>query len=71
MRIVGAILALGGTAILVGYGLYYLAMALGDLPLLVAIAIVALAAGFLLLLTSIAWERFHNSKKETFKEIDR
>jgi hypothetical protein len=77
MKMLGAVLALGGIAVLIGYSIYYLIKAIGLLsayftfPVAVKVAVPAVIAGFLLLLASIGWERYQSARKENFKEVEK
>lgn len=73
MRRIGGILLVIGLGILICWGLYwFLSSAFAWLPLPVKVAITAIAAGLILLLASLARERYRASKteKERFKEVD-
>ena len=74
MRKIGGILLAVGLGILMGWGLYwFFRLAFLELPLLVKIAIAAIAVGLIILLASLGWERYRASKeeKEKFKEVEK
>jgi hypothetical protein len=74
LRKFGGILLAVGLGILVGWGLYwFFRLAFLSLPLLVKIAIAAIAVGLIILLASLGWERYRASKeeKEKFKEVEK
>jgi len=74
LRKLGGFLLIVGLGILIGWGLYwFLSSAFVWLPLPVKIAISAIAVGLILLLTSLARERYRASReeKERFKEVEK
>ena len=74
MRKIGGILLAVGLCILVGWGLYwFFGLAFLSFPLPVKIAIVAIAVGLIILLTSLGRERYRASKeeKEKFKGVEK
>ena len=74
MRKIGGILLGIGMGILVGWGLYwFFSLAFPSLPLVVKIAIAAVAIGLIILLISLGRERYQASKKERekFKEVEK
>ena len=72
MQRFGMALLVTGAAVLVGYAAYEIVRALftEDIPLLVSIAVVVVAAGFLLLLTGIGYERWRTRRKEELNEVE-
>ena len=63
-----------GLGILVGWGLYwFFRLAFLELPLLVKIAIAAIAVGLIILLASLGRERYRASRedKERFKGVEK
>lgn len=72
MQRFGMILLVAGTAVLVGYAAYEIVKVLftEDIPLVVSIAVVVVAAGFLLLLVGIGYERWRARRKEDFDEVE-
>jgi hypothetical protein len=74
MRRIGGILLAVGLGILIGWGIYwFFGLAFLSLPLPVKIAIAAIAVGLIILLASLAWERYRASKeeKEKFREVEK
>ena len=74
MRLVGAILAVSGAVIVIGYAVYYFFTDFFTneaIPIAIRVAVPAVAVGLLLLLISIGRERYLASKKETFREIEK
>ena len=72
MQRFGMTLLVAGAAVLVGYAAYEIVRALftEDIPLVVSIAVVVVAAGFLLLLTGIGYERWRTRRKEDLNEVE-
>ena len=61
-----------GAAVLAGYAAYEIVRALfsADVPLVVSIAIVVAAAGLLLLLTGVGYERWRARSNEDLDEVE-
>ena len=72
MQRFGMALLVAGVAVLVGYAAYEIVRALftDDIPLVVSIAVVVVAAGFLLLLPGIGYERGRIRRKEDLNEVE-
>ena len=73
MRKLGIIFFLGGLALLVAFSGYEMTKDFfqdADVPLAIRIALPAIIVGFILLLASLALERYRAKKKERFKEVD-
>ncbi len=72
MQRFGMTLLVAGAAVLVGYAAYEIVRALftEDIPLVVSIAVVVVAAGFLLLLTGIGYERWRTRRKDSTEDRD-
>ena len=74
MQTVGLGLLLVGLAGLLGVGVYYALEALfasDDIPLAIRLSIVAVVAGFLVLVVSVVRDRVRESRSERFEEVDR
>ena len=72
MQRFGMILLVAGAAVLVGYAAYEIVKALftEDIPLVVSIAVVVVAAGFVLLVVGIGYERWRARRKEDLNEVE-
>ena len=73
MQTVGLGLLLAGLTGLLGVGVYYAleALASDDIPLAIRLSIVAVVAGFLVLVVSVVRDRVRESRSERFEEVDR
>ena len=68
-----AFLIISGALVLVGYGAYNIFPALiraDDVPLIIRLAITAIAIGFAILLMYVVVDRIRTSKSEKFEEVD-
>ena len=72
MQRFGMALLVIGAAVLAGYAAYEIVQALfaEDIPLPVSIGIVVAAAGFLLLLIGVGYERWRARQKEDLDEVE-
>ena len=61
-----------GAAVLVGYGAYEVVGALftEDVPLVASVGVVLAAAGFVVLLAGVAYERWRTSREEGLNEVE-
>ena len=69
----GAVLIVVSGLVLAGYSVYFFAQEFfdsPDVPLAIKIAVPAMAGGILILAAIVVSERWRNSKKETFTEVD-
>jgi Zn-dependent protease with chaperone function len=74
LRKLGGFFLIVGLGILIGWGLYwFFGLAFLELPLALKIAIAAIVVGLILLLASLARERYRASKeeKDKFKEVEK
>ncbi|NQU96460.1 MAG: hypothetical protein HQ548_02290 [Chloroflexi bacterium] len=72
MQRFGMTLLVAGAAVLAGYAAYEIVRALftDEIPLVVSIAVVVVAAGFLLLLAGIGYERWRAHQEEDLDEVE-
>ena len=71
---VGALLVVGGVAVITGYWIYYAfrhLFALACIPMAIKVAIPVVVAGIIVLLIAVIRDRYQAAKKESFKEIER
>lgn len=74
MQAAGFGLLVIGLAGLIGAGVYYALVGLfgsADVPLVIRISIVAVAAGFVVLIAAVIRDRIRESRSERFEEVDR
>jgi len=69
---IGMGLLILGAAVLVGYGAYEVVRALftEDVPLVASIGVLLVAAGFVVLLAGVGYERWRTSREEDLSEVE-
>jgi hypothetical protein len=73
LRRIGGILLAAGLVILIGWGLWSFRLVFSELPLPLKVAVLAMAAGLIILLVSLVNERRRSSReeKDEFKEVEK
>ena len=69
----GGVLAVAGSLVLAGYGIYYFFQEFAgdsDIPLPVRVSLAAVGVGMLVLLVAVTMERVRRRKQERFKEME-
>ena len=69
----GAFLIISGALVIVGYGAYNIFPALigaDDVPLIIRLAVTAIAIGFTILFCYVVVDRIRTSRSERFEEVD-
>ena len=69
----GGVLVAAGTLVLAGYALYYFSQAFfdaEDIPLLLKVAVPAIAGGMLVLLAVVVIDRLKHRKRDSLQEVD-